>query len=245
MSLLNTDMKRELQHLATFLAKARDYGRKAGFKGTFYIEPKPMEPSKHQYDFDSATVIGFLRQHGLDRDFKLNIENNHATLAGHTFAHDLQVASDAGLLGSVDANQGDAQNGWDTDEFPTNLYDCTEAMLVILRQGGLGSGGFNFDAKARRNSTDLEDLFLGHIGGMDALAQGLEIADKLLTSSPLPAWLKERYASFDQGPGADFEAGKLGLEALRDLAVKGGEPAQISGKQERYQNLLNQWLRRT
>jgi xylose isomerase len=244
MSLWNTDMRRELEHMATFLAKARDYGRQQGFKGVFLIEPKPMEPSKHQYDFDSATVVGFLKQHGLDKDFKLNIENNHATLAGHTFAHDLQVASDAGMLGSIDGNQGDPQNGWDTDEFPTNLYDCVEAMLVVLRQGGLGSGGLNFDAKTRRNSTDLEDLFLGHIGGMDAFAQGLEIADKLLSRSPLPQLLKERYHSFDGGPGANFEKGELGLEALRDLAAKTGEPAQISGKQEKLQNLVNQWMHR-
>lgn len=242
MSLWNTDMKREQEHLARFLAAARDYGRKIGFKGVYLVEPKPMEPSKHQYDFDAATVIGFLKAHGLDKDFKLNIENNHATLAGHSFAHDLQVASDAGMLGSIDANQGDAQNGWDTDEFPLNLYDCTEAMLVVLRQGGLAPGGLNFDAKARRNSTDLEDIFLGHIGGMDAFAAGLEAAHALLTASPLEAWRKERYASFDSGDGAAFEQGRLTLEALRDLAAQAGEPRQVSGKQERYLNLVNQVL---
>jgi xylose isomerase len=244
MSLLNTDMKRELEHLAMFLSKARDYGRKQGFKGAFLIEPKPMEPSKHQYDFDSATVIGFLRHYGLDKDFKINIENNHATLAGHTFAHDLQTAADAGLLGSIDANQGDHQNGWDTDEFPLNLYDCTEAMMVVLKAGGLGSGGFNFDAKTRRNSTDLEDIFLGHIGGMDAFARGLEIAHAILNKSAIPKMLKERYASFDSGDGARFEKGELDLAALRDLAAKNGEPRQLSGKQELYQNILNQYLNR-
>ncbi len=244
MSLLNTDMKRELAHMALFLGKARDYARSQGFKGPFLIEPKPMEPSKHQYDFDSATVIGFLRQHGLDKDFKLNIENNHATLAGHTFAHDLQTAADAGLLGSIDANQGDYQNGWDTDEFPVNLYDCTEAMMVVLKAGGLGSGGLNFDAKARRNSTDLQDIFLGHIGGMDAFARGLEVAHMLLNQSALPAMRKQRYASFDSGNGAKFEQGSLDLVALRDLAAANGEPKQISGQQELYQNILNQYINR-
>jgi xylose isomerase len=244
MSLLNTNMKRELEHMAQFLAKARDYGRSQGFKGVFLIEPKPMEPSKHQYDFDSATVVGFLKAHGLDKDFKLNIENNHATLAGHTFAHDLQTASDAGLLGSIDANQGDYQNGWDTDEFPTNLYDCVEAMMVVLSQGGIGSGGLNFDAKARRNSTDLEDIFLGHIGGMDAFARGLELAQQVLEKSAIPRMKKERYASFDSGDGAAFEKGQLDLKALRDLAAKNGEPRQLSGKQELYMNILNQIVSR-
>jgi len=242
MTLLNTDMKRELAHLAAFLKAARDYGRKQGFKGAFLIEPKPMEPTKHQYDFDTATVIGFLRANGLDKDFKVNIENNHATLAGHTFAHELQTAADQGLLGSIDANQGDAQNGWDTDEFPTDLYDCVEAMLVVLRAGGLGSGGLNFDAKLRRNSTDLDDLFLAHIGGMDAFARGLEIADALLKRSPLPKMLQQRYASFDSGDGARFEKGEIGLEALRDLAKAHGEPKQVSGKQEQLANLVNQYL---
>jgi xylose isomerase len=207
------------------------------------IEPKPMEPSKHQYDFDSATVIGFLKQHGLDKDFKLNIENNHATLAGHSFVHDLQVAADAGMLGSVDANQGDAQNGWDTDEFPTNIYDCIEAMMIILKKGGLAPGGLNFDAKPRRNSTDLEDIFLAHIGGMDAFARALEIAHAILEKSPLPRMKKERYASYDSGDGARFEKGELDLEALRELAIKHGEPKQVSGKQELYLNILNQYLK--
>lgn len=243
-SLLNTDMKRELDHLARFLAMARDYGRSIGFKGNFLIEPKPMEPMKHQYDFDASTVAGFLQRHGLERDFKLNIEANHATLSGHSFAHDLQCAADVGLLGSIDANRGDAQNGWDTDQFPLNLYDTVGAMLVVLRQGGLAPGGLNFDAKVRRESTDPEDLFLGHIGGMDAFARGLEVAHALLTQSPLESWRRARYAGFDHGPGRDFEHARLGLADLCALAQKNGEPAAASGKQERYENLLNQYLLR-
>jgi xylose isomerase len=238
----NTDMKRELAHLGRFLAAARDYGRSIGFRGTFLIEPKPMEPMRHQYDFDSATVAGFLRQHGLAGDFKLNIEANHATLSGHTFEHDLQVASDLGLLGSIDANRGNAQNGWDTDQFPTDLYDTVGAMLVVLRQGGLAPGGLNFDAKVRRESTDGDDLFLAHIGGIDAFARGLEVAHALLTRSPWEHWRAERYASFDGGPGRDFEQGRLGLADLHALALGYGEPVQRSGKQERYENLLNQYL---
>jgi xylose isomerase len=240
----NTNMKRELDHFARFLTMARDYGRSVGFKGNFLIEPKPMEPMKHQYDYDSATVVGFLQQHGLDKDFKLNIEANHATLSGHTFEHDLQVASDHGLLGSIDANRGNAQNGWDTDQFPTDLYDTAAAMLVVLRQGGLAPGGLNFDAKVRRESTDAEDLFLAHIGGMDAFARGLEVAHALLTSSPWEQWRRERYASFDSGAGSDFEQGKLTLGDLRALALKSSEPQQRSAKQERYENLLNQYLLR-
>jgi len=242
-SLHNTNMKRELDHFARFLTAARDYGRSIGFKGQFFIEPKPMEPMKHQYDFDSATVAGFLKQHGLEKDFSLNIEANHATLSGHTFEHDLQVAADHGLLGSIDANRGNAQNGWDTDQFPTDLYDTVGAMLVVLRQGGL-VGGLNFDAKPRRESTDMEDLFIAHIGGMDAFARGLEVAHALLNDSPWETWRKQRYASFDSGAGADFANGKLGLADLAALAAKGGEPEQISGKQERYENLLNQYLLR-
>ncbi|MGJ4802335.1 xylose isomerase [Luteimonas sp. SDU82] len=242
-SLHNTDMKRELAHFARFLTAARDYGRSIGFKGQFFIEPKPMEPMKHQYDFDSATVAGFLKEHGLEKDFSLNIEANHATLSGHTFEHDLQVAADHGLLGSIDANRGNAQNGWDTDQFPTDLYDTVGAMMVVLRQGGL-VGGLNFDAKPRRESTDMEDLFIAHIGGMDAFARGLEVAHALLNDSPWESWRKQRYASFDSGAGADFSGGKLGLADLAALAAKNGEPAQISGKQERYENLLNQYLLR-
>ena len=243
-SLLNTDMKREQAHLARFLTAARDYGRSIGFEGTFLIEPKPMEPMNHQYDFDSATVVGFLRAHGLDKDFKLNIEANHATLSGHTFAHDLQVAADAGLLGSIDANRGNPQNGWDTDQFPTDLYDTVGAMLVVLRQGGLGEGGLNFDAKVRRESTDPQDLFIAHIGGMDAFARGLEVAHALLTASPLEQWRSERYASFQEGPGASFAAGRLGLAELAGYAAQGGVFHARSGRQEQYENLLNQYLLR-
>ncbi len=242
-SLLNTDMKRELNNLATFLKKARDYGRKIGFKGTFLIEPKPMEPTKHQYDFDTATVIGFLTKHGLTNDFKINIENNHATLAGHTFAHEIQTAADAGLLGSLDINQGDPYNGWDTDEFLHNLYDAVEMMLVLLQCGGLGNGGMNFDAKTRRSSTDLEDIFIAHISSMDTLARGLLIASDILENSDYLKMKKERYASFDSGKGAEFENGKLGLEQLANLVIEFGEPKQISGKQELYEALINQYIR--
>lgn len=239
MSLHNTDTKRELAHLGQFLRTARDYGRKAGFKGTFFIEPKPMEPTKHQYDFDAQTVIGFLRANGLENDFKLNVEVNHATLAGHTFAHDLRMAADAGLLGSIDANKGDYQNGWDTDEFPTSIYEITEAMLEILPAGGFSHGGINFDAKTRRNSTDLEDIFIAHIGGMDVFARSLVIADKILTESDYVSRRKNRYASYDSGKGAEFEAGKLSLEDLYKIAAQNGEPAQISGKQELIEQLIN------
>ncbi|MEA9653134.1 xylose isomerase [Xanthomonas campestris pv. raphani] len=240
----NTQMKREQDNMARFLTLARDYGRAIGFQGNFLIEPKPMEPMKHQYDFDSATVIGFLRQHGLDQDFKLNIEANHATLSGHSFEHDLQVASDAGLLGSIDANRGNPQNGWDTDQFPTDLYDTVGAMLVVLRQGGLAPGGLNFDAKVRRESSDPQDLFLAHIGGMDAFARGLEVADALLTSSPLETWRAQRYASFDSGAGADFANGTSTLADLARYAAGKGEPTQVSGRQEAYENLINQYLTR-
>lgn len=242
LSLLNTDMKRETEHLGRFLTMARDYARKNGFKGTFFIEPKPMEPTKHQYDYDSATVIGFLRHFGLDKDFKLNIEVNHATLAGHTFQHELQVAADAGMLGSIDANRGDAQNGWDTDQFAINLQELTEAMLVILQGGGLKGGGVNFDAKVRRNSTDLEDLFLAHIGSMDAFARGMLIANDILENSAYLDLRKQRYASFDAGKGKEFEEGKLTLEDLRNLAIANGEPKQTSGKQELYENILNEFI---
>ncbi|WDK81544.1 xylose isomerase [Xanthomonas campestris] len=240
----NTQMKREQDNMARFLTLARDYGRAIGFQGNFLIEPKPMEPMKHQYDFDSATVIGFLRQHGLDQDFRLNIEANHATLSGHSFEHDLQVASDAGLLGSIDANRGNPQNGWDTDQFPTDLYDTVGAMLVVLRQGGLAPGGLNFDAKVRRESSDPQDLFLAHIGGMDAFARGLEVADALLTSSPLETWRAQRYASFDSGAGADFANGTSTLADLAKYAAGKGEPTQVSGRQEAYENLINQYLTR-
>ncbi|NLO70657.1 MAG: xylose isomerase [Porphyromonadaceae bacterium] len=243
MSLLNTDMKREKEHLAMMLTKARDYARSKGFKGTFFIEPKPMEPTKHQYDVDAETVIGFLRAHNLDKDFKLNIEVNHATLAGHTFEHDLQCAADAGMLGSIDANRGDYQNGWDTDQFPIDLFELTQAMLVILKSGGLQGGGTNFDAKTRRNSTDLDDIFIAHIAGMDAFARALEAAAGILEESPYSKMLKDRYASFDSGKGKEFAEGKLGLEDLREYALAlGKEPAQISGKQELYEAIVNMYI---
>jgi len=238
LSLLNTDMRREKGHLATFLALARDYGRNHGFKGTFLVEPKPMEPMKHQYDYDAETVIGFLRQHGLDKDFKLNIEVNHATLAGHTFQHELQCAVDAGLFGSMDANRGDYQNGWDTDEFPVNLYEVVEAMLIIVEAGGFGKGGVNFDARVRRNSTDDEDLFIAHIAAMDMFARGLIVADNILRKSDYRQRRKERYRSFDSGDGARFEKGKLSMEDLCAIAEKSGELQQVSGKQELFEQLL-------
>lgn len=238
MSLLNTNTKREIDHLARFLSMARDYGRKNGFKGTFLIEPKPMEPTKHQYDYDASTVMGFLRKYGLDKDFKLNIEVNHATLAGHTFQHELQMAANEGLLGSIDANRGDYQNGWDTDQFPINLYEAIEAMLVLLEAGGLTNGGLNFDAKTRRNSTDLEDIFIAHITGMDVFARALILADKILNTTDYKKLRQQRYSSFDEGTGAAFERGELTLEDLRDFAVKNGEPRQISGKQELYESIL-------
>lgn len=242
MSLLNTDMKREQEHLAAFLHAARDYGRRNGFKGTFLIEPKPMEPTKHQYDFDAATVIAFLREFDLMDDFKLNIEVNHATLAQHTFQHELQVAANARLLGSIDANRGDYQNGWDTDQFPNNVYELTEAMLVILQSGGFRTGGINFDAKTRRNSTDLADIFHAHIGGMDAFARALLIAREILDDGEYTALLKERYASFDRGKGKQFARGRLRLESLRRLAHQNGEPEMISGKQEYFENLISKYI---
>ena len=242
MSLLNTNMKRELEHMARFLTMARDYARGQGFKGSFYIEPKPMEPTKHQYDFDAATVVGFLRQHGLDKDFKLNVEVNHATLANHTFQHELQIAADNDMLGSIDANRGDYQNGWDTDQFPINIYETVEAMLVIQEAGGFKTGGVNFDAKLRRSSTDREDLFIAHIAGMDVFARSLIIADKILNESDYKKMRSQRYASFDSGKGAEFEQNKLSLEDLRKFALENGEPKQISGKQELFEQLINLYI---
>ncbi|MDA6070655.1 xylose isomerase [Flavobacterium sp. AC] len=242
MSLLNTDMGRELDHMAQFLAMSRDYARSQGFKGTFFIEPKPMEPSKHQYDFDSATAIGFLKEYGLDKDFKINIEVNHATLAQHTFQHELEVAAKAGMLGSIDANRGDYQNGWDTDQFPNNIQETTEAMLVFLKAGGLQGGGVNFDAKIRRNSTDLEDVFHAHIGGADTFARALLTADKIITSSPYEKLRKERYSSFDSGKGKDFADGKLNLKDLYAIAHDNGELNLQSGKQELFENIINQYI---
>jgi len=242
MSLLNTNMKREQEHLAMFLHKSKDYARANGFKGTFFIEPKPCEPTKHQYDYDCATVISFLRQYDLLADFKLNIEVNHATLAGHTFTHELQVAADAGLLGSMDANRGDYQNGWDTDQFPNNINELTEALLIILEAGGFGGGGINFDAKRRRNSTDPADLFYAHIGGMDMFARALVVADKILKNGEYSKIRKDRYASYDSGKGTAFEAGALSLGDLKEYAITHGEPAVISGKQEYLENLINKFI---
>ena len=242
MSLLNTNMKREKEHLAKFLHTAKDYARKNGFKGTFFIEPKPCEPTKHQYDYDSETVIGFLRQYDLLNDFKLNIEVNHATLAGHTFQHELQVAVDAGMLGSMDANRGDYQNGWDTDQFPTNINELVESMLIIVEAGGFQGGGINFDAKRRRNSTDPADLFHAHIGGIDTFARALITADTILQKSEYTKIRSTRYASFDAGKGKDFEAGKLSLEDLRAYAVEKGEPTAISGQQELIENIINRYI---
>ena len=237
-SLLNTQTGREIEHLARFLSMARDYGRANGFKGTFLVEPKPMEPMKHQYDFDAQTVIGFLRHFGLDDDFKVNVEANHATLAGHAFAHELQMCVDANLLGSIDANRGDPQNGWDTDQFPMDINDAVQAMMVVIRAGGLGNGGFNFDAKVRRESVDLEDLFLGHVGAMDSFARGLIIADRISRDGRVPDQLRTRYASFDEDAGARFEAGELSLQDLRDHAAANGEVRTSSGKQELLENIL-------
>jgi xylose isomerase len=242
MTLLNTKMKREQEHLAKFLHTAKDYARANGFKGNFFIEPKPCEPTKHQYDYDAATVIGFLREYDLMNDFKLNIEVNHATLAGHTMQHELQVAADAGLLGSMDANRGDYQNGWDTDQFPNNINELTEAMLVILEAGGFKGGGINFDAKIRRNSTDPKDLFYAHIGGMDAFARALIIADNILQKSDYKKIREERYASFDSGKGKEFEEGKLSLEELRKYAIDHGEPEIRSGRQEYMENIINRFI---
>ena len=242
MSLLNTNMKREQEHMARFLHAAKDYARKQGFKGTFFIEPKPAEPSKHQYDYDCATVIGFLREFDLLNDFKINIEVNHATLAGHTFTHELQVAADHGVLGSIDANRGDYQNGWDTDQFPNDVNELTEAMLIILEAGGLQGGGVNFDAKVRRNSTDQADLFYAHIGGMDTFARALITADAILQKSEYKKIRQERYSSFDNGKGKDFEQGKLSLEDLRTYAIENGEPQTRSGRQEYLENLINRYI---
>ena len=242
MSLHNTNTKREIEHLGRFLQMARDYARKQGFKGSFLIEPKPMEPMKHQYDFDTQTVIGFLRQHGLENDFRMNIEVNHATLAGHTFSHELRMANDAGFFGSIDANKGDYQNGWDTDEFPSNVYEVTEAMIEIIQAGGFTTGGINFDAKTRRNSSDLEDIFIAHVSGMDVFARAMIIADKLLKESDYLKLRKERYISYDNNKGAEFEAGKLTFENLREIAAEVGEPKQISGKQEMFEQLINNYI---
>lgn len=242
MSLLNTDMKKELDHMGRFLHMAKDYARSQGFKGNFFIEPKPMEPSKHQYDFDAATVIGFLREYDLMDDFKLNLEFNHATLAQHTMQHEVQVAANAGLLGSMDANRGDYQNGWDTDQFPNNVYELVEVMLILLETGGLQGGGINFDAKTRRNSTDLNDIFYAHIGGMDAFARALIVADKILESSNYKSLRNERYSSFGSVEGKAFEQGRSTLQDIAAFAASHGDPEKISGRQELFENIINQYL---
>ena len=242
MSLLNTDINKELDHMAKMLSMARDYARGQGFKGTFFIEPKPMEPMKHQYDFDAATTIGFLRAYELEKDFKLNIEVNHATLAQHSFEHELAIAAHSGMLGSIDANRGDNQNGWDTDQFPINIYEVTEAMLVFLQSGGLQGGGINFDAKIRRNSTDLDDIFHAHIGGADTFARAILTAEKILTQSEFPKLRQDRYNSFDRGNGKQFESGKLTLENLYEIASNSKSPKQVSGKQELFENIINQFI---
>ena len=242
MSLLNTDMKRELDHLGKFLSISRDYARSQGFKGNFFIEPKPMEPTKHQYNFDTSTAIGFLKEYGLENDFKINIEVNHATLAQHTFQHELTVAAKSNMLGSIDANRGDYLNGWDTDQFPNNLYETTEAMLVFLKAGGLQGGGVNFDAKIRRNSTDLDDIFYAHIGGADNFARALITADNVLNNSNYNELFNLRYESFSSGKGKEFEQGKLSLNDLYKLALNSGELKLKSGKQEMFENIINQFI---
>lgn len=238
LSLLNTDMKRELDHLAVFFNKMVEYSQQRGFKGNFFIEPKPSEPTKHQYDFDSATVVGFLNQNGLQDHFKLNIEVNHATLAQHTFQHELQVAANAGMLGSIDANRGDYQNGWDTDQFSINLYESIEAMLVFLKSGGLEGGGINFDAKVRRNSTDLEDLFIAHIQGADIFARALIASEHILTKTPYSKMLEERYKSYDSGNGKGFENGELSIKDLYKIGLEQTNFPKTSGKQELYESIL-------
>jgi len=242
MSLLNTNMKREKQHMGKMLQMARDYARAKGFKGVFLIEPKPMEPMKHQYDVDTETVIGFLKQFGLENDFKINIEVNHATLAGHTFEHELQCAVDNGMLGAIDANRGDVQNGWDTDQFPVDIFELTQAMIVVLQGGGMQGGGTNFDAKIRRNSTDNEDLFIAHVGAMDIMARALEAAAAILEESPYKKMVADRYASYDAGKGKEFEEGKLTFEDVYAYAKANGEPKQISGKQELYEAIVNMYI---
>ena len=242
-TLLNTNLKREQEHLARFMHMAVDYAKQIGFKGQFLIEPKPKEPTKHQYDFDVASGIAFLRTHGLEKHFKFNIETNHATLAGHTFSHEIDVAAAQGMLGSIDANSGDPLLGWDTDQFNTDVKELSLAMVSILRAGGLGKGGFNFDAKLRRPSTDLEDLFHGHIGGMDAYALAFKIARQILADGKFEDFVADRYSSFDSGFGQDIETGKANFKSLEKLVLtKLGEPKQLSGKQEYLENLLNTYL---
>jgi xylose isomerase len=242
-TLLNTNLKREQEHLAVFLHLAVDYAKSIGFKGQFLIEPKPKEPTKHQYDFDVAAGIAFLRTHGLEKHFKFNIETNHATLAGHSFQHEIDVAAAAGMLGSIDANTGDLLLGWDTDQFNTDVRELTLAMTSILRAGGLGTGGFNFDAKLRRPSIDLDDLFHAHIGGMDAYALAFKLARKILAEGKFEQFVAARYASYDAGYGRDIEQGRLGFRELSQLVLSTlGEPRPRSGKQEYLENLLASYL---
>ena len=242
-TLLNTDMKREMDHLAKFFDMAVDYAKKIGFKGQFLIEPKPKEPTKHQYDYDCAAVVAFLRTYGLQDHFKLNIETNHATLAGHTMQHELAYAAAQGMLGSIDANTGDLLLGWDTDQFPTDVYLTTQCMLVILGQGGLAPGGVNFDAKVRRESFEPIDLFHAHIGGMDAFALGLKLADRIIKDGKLSGFIKERYSSYDSGLGAKIEASSVGFEELEKYMLDKGDAAKnVSGRQEMLENLVNMYL---
>jgi len=241
-TLLNTDLKREQEHLAAFLHMAVDHAKAIGFSGQFLIEPKPMEPTKHQYDFDVAAGIAFLKTHGLHKHFKFNLETNHATLAGHTFQHEIETAAAHGLLGSIDANTGDLLLGWDTDQFNTDVKELTLAMVSILRAGGLGSGGFNFDAKLRRPSVDLEDLFYAHIGGFDAYALAFKLARRILADGKFTQFLAARYQSFDAGFGRDIERGKLGFKELDEIVVKLGEPVPRSGRQEYLETPVNQYL---
>ena len=242
-SLLNTDIARELDHLARFLTMAVEYKKDIGFDGQFYIEPKPKEPTKHQYDFDAATVIGFLRANGLGDDFKMNIEANHATLAGHTFHHELEISAANGMLGSVDANRGDLMLGWDTDQFPTDLYDTTMAMLTIMRMGGFVTGGLNFDAHVARESFEPLDLFYAHIGGMDAFARGLKIAAAIRDDSVLGDFIINRYSSYDSGIGADIEAGNVGFAELNTYMLDKGEAdPNESGRVEMLENILNEYI---
>jgi len=243
MSLLNLDMGRELEHLARFLHMAVDYAKEIGFTGQFLIEPKPCEPTKHQYDHDAATVIGFLRSHDLHEHFKLNIETNHATLAGHEFVHELEVARVNGMLGSIDANRGDLLNGWDTDQFPNDVRECTQAMLSIIKNQGLGSGGLNYDAKLRRDSLDVEDFFHAHIGGIDTFARGLRVAAAIVEDGKLPDMISDRYAAWDEGLGRDIEEGKHDLSSLARIAVENREPTPTaSARQELFENVFNSYL---
>jgi xylose isomerase len=241
-TLWNTNMKREVDHLARLLHMAVDYKKQIGYKGPFYIEPKPREPSTHQYDSDAAACLNFLREYGLTEHFKLNIETNHATLAGHTMRHELQVAAAAGALGSIDANTGDELIGWDTDQFPTNIYLTTQIMIEVIKMGGFTTGGLNFDAKCRRESFEPVDLFHAHIGGMDAFARGLKIAHRIIEDGRLDGIIKQRYATFDAGIGAKIEKGEVGFAELEAYTLSNGEPFIASGRQEMCENLINEYL---